>query len=42
MVLLVLLSPLMPLEVVTLLQASNVPAVVGGKVGTRGDRCVAG
>lgn len=34
LVLLVLLSPLMPLAVVTLLQASNVPAVVMGKVGT--------
>lgn len=29
-----LLSPLTPLAVVTLLQASNVPAVVAGKVGT--------
>lgn len=35
MVLLALLSPLTPLAVVTLLQASNVPAVVVGKVGTQ-------
>ncbi|XP_021570295.1 mannose-P-dolichol utilization defect 1 protein isoform X2 [Carlito syrichta] len=35
LVLLVLLSPLTPLAVVTLLQASNVPAVVVGRVGTR-------
>lgn len=32
LVLLVLLSPLTPLSVVTLLQASNVPAVVGGRL----------
>lgn len=38
MVLLALLSPLTPLAVVTLLQASNVPAVVVGKVGTQNQR----
>lgn len=41
MLLLALLSPLTPLAVVTLLQASNVPAVVVGKVGTLSERmCV--
>lgn len=41
MLLLALLSPLTPLAVVTLLQASNVPAVVVGKVGTPSERmCV--
>lgn len=38
LVLLVLLSPLTPLSVVTLLQASNVPAVVGGRVSTGSKR----
>lgn len=41
LLLLVLLSPLTPLAVVTLLQASNVPAVVVGKVGT-GNKVVGG
>lgn len=34
LVLLVLLSPLTPLAIITLLQASNMPSVVVGKVGT--------
>lgn len=42
MVLLALLSPLMPLAVPTLLQASNVPAVVVGKVGTQKQKDVYG
>lgn len=44
MLLLALLSPLTPLALVTLLQASNVPAVVAGKVGAgKGtDACVGG
>ncbi|KAM4824189.1 mannose-P-dolichol utilization defect 1 protein isoform 2-T2 [Urocitellus parryii] len=41
LVLLVLMSPLTPLVVITLLQASNVPAVVVGKVGT-GNKALAG
>lgn len=44
LVLLLLLSPLTPLAIVTLLQASNVPAVVMGKVGTgsKGEKCLEG
>lgn len=34
LVLLILLSPLTPLAMITILQASNMPSVVVGKVGT--------